>query len=560
MRYSKIICFLSCVFSCIFLSQNTMAQHGDSTTDLFVEKLSVVTDRDVYCVDEVIRFRAFNCSGNLLRDADWSNVLYVEVVDKYGAALVQQKFNYSEKGASGILFIPRKILTGNYFLRAYTRWMRNYPAEHFFYKTLTIVNPFDALVEQNTYAEKDNTNFIVQHSKMPVTITLDKYRYNKRERVNVALSVPKRYTDCVMAVVKKELYQPRIIQMLPVSAAPENGFIPETRSLSLTGKVVSINDSVSLPFHQVFLTIMKDQPEMRSALSTEDGSVFFNLPKLRGEYELLISAGTGLKNEKAIVLVDNDFSTQKVNFPPPPFTPDSDERAMFQKLSINSQIQRLYNSQPIRLMKEENVKREKFYGQSNQLIELDDYIDLPTLDDYFRELVTLVSVRKVDGQKILRVQGQNPELRNNEPLVLIDMISVNNINEILNVPPDKIKSIEIINQPYVYGNFTYGGVISLISKEGKFADINLGSSSHFVDYKMFNSSVSALEDDYEKRIPDLRSSLFWNPDVCLDPEEKNVFTFHTGDVSGEFIIFITGRNDKNQLETIIEYFSVIDDR
>jgi len=142
--------------------------------------------------------------------------------------------------------------------------------------------------------------------------------------------------------------------------------------------------------------------------------------------------------------------------------------------------------------------------------------------------------------------------------VLIDMISVNNIKEILNIPPDKIKSIEIINQPYVYGNFTYGGVISLISKEGKFADINLGSSSHFVDYRMFNSSVSELEDQYEKRIPDRRSSLFWKPDFSMEPEEKNLFTFHTGDVAGEFIIVITGTNDKNQLETSIEYFTVVD--
>ncbi|WP_372650859.1 TonB-dependent receptor [Draconibacterium sp.] len=558
MRYFKIICFLSCAFFCNFLSQSTLAQHGDGTTDLFVEKLSVVTDRDVYCVNEVIRFKAFNCSGNPLRNADWSNVLYVEIVDQYGTALVQQKFNYNDKGASGILFVPRKILTGNYFLRAYTRWMRNYPAEKFFYKALSIVNPFDELVEQNSLAEKVNTNFSVQHSKMPVTITLDKKQYGKREKVNVSLSALNQYSNCVMAVVKKEFYQPRIIRMLPLSSAPESGFIPETRSLSLTGKVVSINDSVSLPFHQVFLTIMKDQPEMRSALSTENGSVYFNLPELRGEYELLISAGTGLKNEKAIVLVDNDFSTQKINLPALPLMPDSADRSILQKLSFNSQIQYLYNSQPIRSMKEENVTRGKFYGEPNQLIELDDYINLPTLDDYFRELVTLVSVRKVNGQKILRVQGQNPELRNNEPLVLIDMISVNNINDILNIPPDKIKSIEIINQPYVYGNFTYGGVISLISKGGKFADINLGGSSHFVDYKMFNSSVSELEDQYEKRIPDLRSSLYWKPDFSLAPEEENLFTFHTGDVAGEFIIVITGTNDKNQLETSIEYFTVVD--
>ena len=558
MRYFKIIYLLSCVFPCIFYSQNTLAQPKNSITDLFVEKLSVVTDRDVYCVNEVIGFKAFNCSENPLRDADWSNVLYVEIVDQYGAALVQQKFDYNEKGASGILFIPRKILTGNYFFRAYTKWMRNYPAEHFFYKVLTIVNPFDELVEQNPFAEKENIDFNVQHRKMPVTIILEKHRYNKREKVNVALNVPKRYTDCVVAVVKKELYQPRSIQMLPVSVDPERGFIPETRSLSLSGKVVNIKDSVSVPFHQVFLTIMKDQPELRSALSTANGSVYFNLPELRGEYELLISAGTGLKNEKAIVLVDNDFSTQKVNLPSLPFMPDSTDRAIFQKLSINSQIQYLYNNQPIRSMKEENVTKGKFYGQPNQLIELDDYIDLPTLDDYFRELVTLVSVRKVDGQKILRVQGQNPELRDNEPLVLIDMISVNNINEILNIPPDKIKSIEIINQPYIYGNFTYGGVISLISKEEKFAGINLGSSSHFVDYKMFNGSVAEIEEEYGKRMPDLRSSLFWNPDVCLEPEEENMFTFHTGDVSGEFIIFITGKNNNNQLETTVEYFSVVD--
>src|SRR5690606_13334946 len=42
------------------------------------------------------------------------------------------------------LFIPASLNSGNYQLRGYTQWMKNYSSEFFFHKNISIVNAFRA--------------------------------------------------------------------------------------------------------------------------------------------------------------------------------------------------------------------------------------------------------------------------------------------------------------------------------------------------------------------------------------------------------------------------------
>ena len=106
------------------------------------EKTVLFTDRETYVVDEDILFSAFNVSSPVLRNADWSNVLYVELIAPDGEAFAQRKFAFSQDGTTGTLRIPTSVLTGNYYLRAYTRWMRDYSPYNYFYKLVSVINPF----------------------------------------------------------------------------------------------------------------------------------------------------------------------------------------------------------------------------------------------------------------------------------------------------------------------------------------------------------------------------------------------------------------------------------
>ncbi len=90
------------------------------------ERIRLFTDRNLYCVNERIFFTAgYTC----LNEADsilWSKVLYVELINWNGVKLGNLKLKLDKSGSSASLRIPGDLLSGNYYLRAYTKWMRNF--------------------------------------------------------------------------------------------------------------------------------------------------------------------------------------------------------------------------------------------------------------------------------------------------------------------------------------------------------------------------------------------------------------------------------------------------
>ncbi len=70
-----------------------------------------------------------------------------------------------------------------------------------------------------------------------------------------------------------------------------------------------------------------------------------------------------------------------------------------------------------------------FYGEPTELLVIETYIDLPTLEDYFSELAGAVKVRKSQGKKHFRFASTRPEMTIYDPLVLIDWVAVNDIKQ-----------------------------------------------------------------------------------------------------------------------------------
>ena len=61
-----------------------------------------------------------------------SKVLYVNVVDRQGAVILDEKIPLEGGRGEGYLDIPDDFKKGAYLIRAYTGWMRNFEPEHFF--------------------------------------------------------------------------------------------------------------------------------------------------------------------------------------------------------------------------------------------------------------------------------------------------------------------------------------------------------------------------------------------------------------------------------------------
>ena len=105
------------------------------------EQIYVHTDKPYYVPGDTVWFRAHLVDAVTHTPISRSRFVYVELHDQQADTLMQRiivKCDSDGVFANAIL-LPKTMNVGSYILAAYTQWMRNFPAERFFYKQLLVV-------------------------------------------------------------------------------------------------------------------------------------------------------------------------------------------------------------------------------------------------------------------------------------------------------------------------------------------------------------------------------------------------------------------------------------
>ncbi len=103
------------------------------------EKVYLHTDKDSYLSNELIWVKLYVVSEMLHKPVALSKVVYLEILDVANAPALQSKIELINGKGNGSLDIS-SFKTGQYRIRAYTRWMMNYDDTYFFEKTIRIIN------------------------------------------------------------------------------------------------------------------------------------------------------------------------------------------------------------------------------------------------------------------------------------------------------------------------------------------------------------------------------------------------------------------------------------
>ena len=147
--FSKYILLFLCL---VVLSLRSFGQNDalNSITNQFnnyqqnslQEKLFVHTDQNLYIAGEVLWFKIYCVDAANNKPLDISKVAYVEILNKDQQPILQSKISLKKGSGSGSLLLPATLLSGNYILRGYTSLMKNFDAEFYFEKNITIINSF----------------------------------------------------------------------------------------------------------------------------------------------------------------------------------------------------------------------------------------------------------------------------------------------------------------------------------------------------------------------------------------------------------------------------------
>lgn len=119
-----------------------------------VEKVYLHTDRESYLTGESVWFKAYVTDGSFHKPVDISKVLYVELLNSSSLPVLQTKISLENGKGNGSVYLPATIQSGNYVLRAYTNWMKNFSGDYFFQKAIAVVNTFKRVEVENTVTTK----------------------------------------------------------------------------------------------------------------------------------------------------------------------------------------------------------------------------------------------------------------------------------------------------------------------------------------------------------------------------------------------------------------------
>ena len=244
------------------------------------------------------------------------------------------------------------------------------------------------------------------------------------------------------------------------------------------------------------------------------------------------------------VLIDNDFSSAPLPFQTEPFSLQEDEKILASRISLQMQLQQNYLS--VSGADSSGIGNQTehipFYGNPEISVKLDEFINLPNMQEVIVNLVPKIYVMRRGGSEYFMIKGENPMISQYDPLVLIDHIPVFDMKIVLAIPPSKIDRIEVVPDIYVLGNVKYGGIICFTSREGDLAGMKLPEGSYFFDFAAIQPSLVQPHPRYAggSRMPDTRNTLFWKEHVEFDLERTCRISFQAASIPGNYLILFRG--------------------
>ncbi len=152
-----------------------------NTDSLALEKLYIQTDKPSYLAGDTLWFKGYLLQASLQNYSQKSGVLYLELVNDSNRLLQRIMVPVYKGMTTGYIPMDSDKPEGNYTLRAYTNWMRNFGESYVFQKQFYLGTNYSSawLINYRTSAEKQDNQ---RHVKLDIQIKqFDQFPVGLRE-------------------------------------------------------------------------------------------------------------------------------------------------------------------------------------------------------------------------------------------------------------------------------------------------------------------------------------------------------------------------------------------
>jgi hypothetical protein len=168
----KVFMTILCLLALSFYSLPSKGQGEDGISANIAEKFTaycrnvpweevyIHTDRDKYIAGEIIWFSARIIDRSSAKPSQLSRIVYFEVINNSNRPVVQKKIGIENGSGPGMALLPDTLSSGEYKLRAYTNWMKNFLPSNCYTQTITVFNAIDLIpvrrIADNRYLSREN--------------------------------------------------------------------------------------------------------------------------------------------------------------------------------------------------------------------------------------------------------------------------------------------------------------------------------------------------------------------------------------------------------------------
>lgn len=310
----------------------------------------------------------------------------------------------------------------------------------------------------------------------------------------------------------------------------------EDKGITITGKITRDLFGIPIRNAKVYLTVLNAYNDYFETRTDRKGRFRFDNLDYPDTISVVVEARkpNGRKN-LVIVIDENEFR--------PAETMNANAKAQMVlskgdawKYKNVKRIDYSYNPEKQKVL--ERSKDFKIHGDADNVIYMNDIPEGYT--DMLQVLQGRVPGVLVQGNSVT-IRGPGSILLSNDPLFLIDGVPVD-INAFRSLNPKDVELIEVIKGPNaaIYGSRGANGVIAAYTKRGDFM------KRGYLDFKMLGYATPRefYSPDYSIRttegINDLRTTLYWKPDIVPDSAGKSTIGFFTSDIKGAYLMRVEG--------------------
>lgn len=144
------------------------------------EKVYLQLDKPYYAIGDVIYFKAYTTIGSKHQPSGLSKILYVDLINDRDSVKQSLRLPLAAGMSWGDFALADTLHEGNYRIRAYTQYMRNFGEDYFFDKTISIGNAISNTVFTNVNYKFSNENGIQRINAVIHYANLENHPYANR--------------------------------------------------------------------------------------------------------------------------------------------------------------------------------------------------------------------------------------------------------------------------------------------------------------------------------------------------------------------------------------------